>query len=41
MLMGYLIDGLIRIVLAGLAVATVGFVVSCIVIVIGENKKWW
>lgn len=41
MLIGYLIDGLIRIVLAGLAVAAVAFVVSCIVIVIGEKMKWW
>lgn len=41
MLMGYLIDGLCRIALAVLGIAALAFVVSCIVIVIGEKKKWW
>lgn len=41
MLMGYLIDGLCRIILAGLAVVAVGLVISFAIIVIGEKMKWW
>lgn len=41
MLIGYLIDVVCNIVLAGLAVAAIAFEVSCVVISIGEKKKWW
>ena len=41
MLIGYLVDGLCRIILAGLGIAALALVVSCIVIAIGEKMKWW
>lgn len=41
MLIGYLIDGLCRIILSVFAVAAVAFVAACIAIVIGEKMKWW
>ena len=41
MVIGYLIDGICNLVLKGIAIIAVAFVVSCIVILIGEKTKWW
>ena len=41
MLFGYLIDYICRIILVGLAVVIVCFVISCIILMIGEKRKWW
>ena len=37
----WLIDGLCRMILAGLAIGITAFFVSVAVILIGEKMKWW
>ena len=41
MLFEYLIDFICKIVLVGLAAGTIGFFVSCVVLIIGEKAGWW
>ena len=41
MLIGYLIDLFCNIILWGLAVAFAAFLVSVVVIMVGEKMKWW
>jgi len=41
MLFGLLIDYICRITLIGLAVIVVGFIVSVIILSIGEKRNWW
>ena len=41
MIFGLIIDFICRLLLIGLGVVVVGFIVTVIVLMIGEKRKWW